>query len=86
MFHVNAYMVINLSGSRVGSCCLTSTFLNAQLTTDHPTHSSNYLMESFHLDNVEYVNDLGITIDSHLIFHQLTLYTASGLINKANHA
>ena len=41
-------------------------------------------MESFHLESIEYVNDLGITIDSNLIFHQLTLYTAPGLISKAN--
>ena len=71
MFYVNVYMVINVSGSRGGSCCLTSTFLNAQLLTiDHPNHSYNYLMESFHLGSIEYVNDLGITIDSNLIFHQ----------------
>ena len=37
-------------------------------------------MESFHLENVEYAKDLGITIDSHLKFHEYY----SLVISKAN--
>ena len=37
------------------------------LTIDHLTHPNNYFMELFQF---EYVEDLGIKIDSHLKFHQ----------------
>ena len=39
------------------------------LSIGHRTHPNNYLMKSFHLENVEYAKNLGITIDNHLKFH-----------------
>ena len=50
------------------------------LSIGHHIHSNNHLMESFHLENIEYAKDLGITIDSHLKFHK----HCSLVIVKAN--
>ena len=50
------------------------------LSLGHCTNPNNYSMESFHLENVEYAKDLGITIDSHLKFHEY----CSLVISKAN--
>jgi len=50
------------------------------LTIGRSSHTNNYLMDSFYLENIEYAKDLGIIIDKHLKFHQ----HCSQAISKAN--
>ena len=67
--------MLYVNGLLGGSCCLTFLNVATLLSIGHHTHPilANYLMETFHLENVEYAKDLGITIDSHLKFHHATL-------------
>ena len=63
-------LMLCVNGYLSDSCYLAFLNVYTLLSIDHLNHSNSYLMESFHFENVEYAKDLGITIDSHLKFHQ----------------
>ena len=59
-----------MHGMLGGSHCLTFLNVHSYPLVITLILLANYLMKTFHLENVEYAKDLGVTIDSQLKFHQ----------------
>ena len=66
-FSYKDILKLYVNGHLSGSCLNFSKC--TLLTISHPNHSTNYFMESFHLENVDDLKDLGIAINSHLKYH-----------------